>query len=124
MPDDQQQGPTAGVSRNAAEHYTWGEVCDGWYLVRADNLSVIEERMPPASSETRHHHRVSRQFFYVLAGVLSIEVEDHVYALNSGQGIEVHPGQKHQARNTGQNDLRMLVVSQPPSHDDRVNDES
>ncbi|MGA2652339.1 MAG: cupin domain-containing protein [Terracidiphilus sp.] len=121
MPDDQ-QGPTAVVSRNTAEHYTWGGVCDGWYLLRADDLSVIEERMPPASSETRHHHRLSTQFFYVLAGVLSIEVEDHQYTLQTGEGIEVHPGQMHQARNVGHSDLRMLVVSHPPSHDDRVND--
>jgi len=122
MLDDQQHGPAAVVSRNAAEHYTWGDVGDGWYLVQADDLSVIGEQMPPASKETRHHHRVSRQFFYVLAGVLTMEVENHVYTLQGGEGIEVRPGQKHQATNAGQTDLRLLVVSHPPSHDDRVND--
>jgi mannose-6-phosphate isomerase-like protein (cupin superfamily) len=53
-----------------------------------------------------------------------MEVENHVYALQGGEGIEVRPGQKHRATNGGQSDLRLLVVSHPPSHDDRVNDKS
>jgi len=24
------------VSAEAAEHYRWGEVCDGWHLVRSE----------------------------------------------------------------------------------------
>jgi hypothetical protein len=33
-------------SRENAEHYVWGDSCDGWHLVRASNLSVIGECMP------------------------------------------------------------------------------
>ena len=49
------------VSTANAEHYTWGEVCDGWHLVRAAGLSVIEERMPAGSKEQRHWHQRARQ---------------------------------------------------------------
>jgi mannose-6-phosphate isomerase-like protein (cupin superfamily) len=122
MTPEQQHEPGVIVSRNTATHYTWGGVCDGWYLVQAAALSVIEERMPPGSSEIRHHHKLSRQFFYALSGELTIEVEDHEYVLRLGEGLEVHPGQKHQAINRGQNDARMLVISQPPSHGDRIDD--
>lgn len=107
------------VSRAAAEHYAWGAGCDGWHLVRAAGLSVIEERMPPGAAEVRHRHRAARQFFYVLAGVLELEVEGTVHRLGAGSGIEVAPGAAHQTMNRGDGPVDFLVVSQPPSHGDR-----
>lgn len=60
---------TAMISRQTAEHFTWREVCDGWYLVnQPDRLTVLHERMPPGSSEVRHLHRQAYQFFFILAG--------------------------------------------------------
>jgi hypothetical protein len=32
------------ISRENAEHYVWGEVCDGWRLAKDAKLSVIEEQ--------------------------------------------------------------------------------
>mgnify|MGYP001602642574 CR=1 FL=1 len=63
------------ISTTTAEHYTWGDRCDGWHLVRTTGLSIIEERMPPGTTETRHHHVHAHQFFYVLEGELTLEVE-------------------------------------------------
>ena len=113
-------GPAQIIGRQNAEHYVWGANCDGWHLVKQDELSVIEERMPPGTSEVRHHHVHSRQFFYAIVGELTMEVEDHEYVLKPGDGLEIRPGQKHQAMNKSKADVRMLVVSQPPSHGDRV----
>jgi quercetin dioxygenase-like cupin family protein len=113
-------GPTHVLSKQNAEHYTWGAVCDGWHLVRQPDLSVIEERMPPGASEVRHHHVHSRQFFYCLNGELTLEVEQHEYTLRPGYGIEILPGQRHQVINRSHADAGMLVISQPPSHGDRV----
>ncbi|HKH92800.1 MAG TPA: hypothetical protein VKA54_13420 [Gemmatimonadaceae bacterium] len=42
------------ISRSSAEHYHWGGACDGRHLLRDAHLSVIEERMPPATREERH----------------------------------------------------------------------
>ena len=103
-----------------AQHYQWGQGCDGWHLHRTDALSVIEERMPPASSEVRHLHQRSRQFFYMLAGELTLEVEGEEHLLRANEGLEVAPKQAHQAFNRGQRDARFLVTSQPPSHGDRI----
>src|ERR1700722_4560455 len=110
------------INRQNAEHYVWGAGCDGWHLVKTDGLSVIEERMPAGSSEGRHHHVHSRQFFYALEGELTMEVEGREYILGPGDGVEVAPGVRHQALNRGQGDVRMLVISQPRSHGDRVVD--
>ena len=41
------------VSTESAEHYRWGEACDGWQLLAREDLSVIEERMPPGTAEQR-----------------------------------------------------------------------
>ena len=107
------------ISRDTAAHYSWGAGCDGWHLVETDSLSVIEERMPAGTSEVRHRHRHARQFFYVLEGALTIECDESLHHLPSGSGIEVAPGVVHEVRNNSSNDVRFIVVSQPPSHGDR-----
>ena len=110
---------SAPISRENAEHYTWGEVCDGWHLVRSENLSVIEEQMPPGAQEQRHFHTRSRQFFYVLSGELTMEVAGVHHLLTAGQGLEISPGEPHQALNQAVREVRFLVISQPPSRGDR-----
>jgi quercetin dioxygenase-like cupin family protein len=108
------------VTTATTEHYIWGEVCDGWRLLTTSDLTVIEERMPPRSSEQRHRHEQARQFFYVLAGTLTMEIEGSDHSLHAGEGIEVHPGQKHQAINRDTADARFLVISQPSTKGDRI----
>ena len=111
------------ISAANAVHYTWGaedNPCDGWYLVRSPEFSVILERMPPGASEVRHYHERARQFFFVLEGELTIEITREEFMLRPQQGIEVGPTSSHQVFNRSPQDVRFLVISQPPSHGDRV----
>ncbi|WP_432719572.1 cupin domain-containing protein [Jeongeupia wiesaeckerbachi] len=108
------------IDTSNAEHYQWGGGCDGWHLVQQAGLSVIEERVPPGGAEARHAHARARQFFYVLDGALTIEVDGIVHRLVARQGLEIAPTLPHLVANRGDVDARFLVVSQPPSHDDRV----
>ena len=110
--------PTPISTENAA-HYEWGSGCDGWHLVKAQSFSVISERMPSGTEEVRHWHARARQFFYVLDGVLDLEIEGDTHSLASGCGIEVPPGLAHQARNTSTSDTSFLVISSPPHQGDR-----
>jgi quercetin dioxygenase-like cupin family protein len=112
--------PSSPTSRSVAEHYRWGESCEGWHLARTDALSVIEERMPPGTREARHRHAAARQFFYVLAGVLTMEVDGTRHFLLPRTGIEIAPGVAHQAFNEGDTHAEFLVLSTPPSHGDRI----
>ena len=107
------------ISKHGAEHYGWGKGCDGWHLVKADNLSVIHERMPPGTAEERHQHRASRQFFFVLSGELVLETAGRREALRAHEGSEVAPGEPHQVSNRS-DAAEFLVVSQPPTHGDRT----
>ena len=111
---------TRPISRSSAEHYHWGAACDGWHLLRDAQLSIIEERMPPATGEERHRHARARQFFYVLVGELTIDVAGTNHRLAARTGLEIAPGVVHQARNESDSDVEFLVVSAPPSHGDRL----
>lgn len=108
------------TSAETAEHYVWGGVCDGWHLVRGAELSVIEERMPTGAREVRHFHTRARQFFYVLDGELTLEVEGRRHLLSARLGLEIGPGERHQALNESDRDVRFLVISSPPAQGDRV----
>jgi quercetin dioxygenase-like cupin family protein len=116
---------TQKISTANADSYKWGgpkaDQCDGWHLVRTPQLSIIEESMPPGTSEHRHYHLYVRQFFYVLEGELAIEVEGAPISLVAGEGLEIPPEQNHQVMNRSDATARFLVTSQPPSHGDRIN---
>lgn len=108
------------ISKENAEHYFWGDGCEGWHLVKSANLSVIQERVPPGCSEQRHWHRHAEQFFFVLAGQATLEVAGVVHLLVAHQGIQVPAGVSHQLFNISGADLVFTVTSTPPSHGDRV----
>ncbi|HZR57413.1 MAG TPA: cupin domain-containing protein [Terriglobales bacterium] len=108
------------IDKSTAQHYVWGGGCDGWRLVQTPTLSVIEERMPPGTEEVRHYHRESNQFFYVLKGILSVEVEGREFELTVGQGVQIPPKTPHQLWNRHSVDAEFLVISNPPSHGDRI----
>ncbi|HXY09931.1 MAG TPA: cupin domain-containing protein [Terriglobales bacterium] len=112
--------PHKSISRATAEHYSWGTACDAWHLVKEADLSVIEEQMPPASAEEFHSHRSAQQFFFLLSGELTMEVEQDEVRLRAGEGLHIRPRVQHRISNRSQESARFLVISQPPSHGDRV----
>lgn len=93
------------VSIENAEHYIWGDICDGWHLLKREDISIIQERVPPGATEAMHYHNTARQFFYIL----------------EGEGIEIAPLIKHQFQNPSTAAVHFLVVSVPPTPGDRVN---
>ena len=114
--------PFGIVSRDNAEHYRWGDDCDGWHLVKDKQLSVIEEFMPPGAAEVRHHHEHSQQFFYILNGEVLMEINGQKKLIPAGSGIRILPGTRHQIHNPSSGPVRFLVVSQPASHGDRIDE--
>ncbi|MCE0557107.1 cupin domain-containing protein [Motilimonas sp. E26] len=109
------------ISKENAEHYNWGEECDGWHLVKSQALSVIQERVPPGGREIRHLHQHAEQFFYVLSGCATLEVNGETHQLTAQQGLHVPSNTPHQLSNLGEVDLHFIVTSTPPSHGDRIN---
>jgi mannose-6-phosphate isomerase-like protein (cupin superfamily) len=102
-----------------AEHYIWGDQCQGWRLVNEPGLSVIEEEMPEHTSEKLHFHKQAQQLFYILSGVAVIEVEGVHYEVKPGQSFHIKPGVVHCIFNRKDSLLRFLVISQPTTKGDR-----
>lgn len=109
------------ISTHTAEHYTWGGNCDGWFLLKAEDLHVIHERMLPGTGELMHYHRKSRQLFYVLRGQLTMRMHSESIAISAGHALVIDPPIPHQARNESAEQVEFLVISAPPSHGDRFN---
>jgi mannose-6-phosphate isomerase-like protein (cupin superfamily) len=108
------------LNLQTAEHYTWGDNCDGWHLVKSPSLSVIRERMPGGSAEKRHYHSRAQQLFYILSGTAQFEVAGEIFLLNDGESLHIMPREKHRIMNKGEADLHFLVISEPHSDGDRI----
>jgi mannose-6-phosphate isomerase-like protein (cupin superfamily) len=103
-----------------SEHYLWGNNCDGWHLLKTENLSVIKETMPKGTEEKLHYHQKSQQFFYILSGEASFVIDGITFTVRQNQGISVSPHEIHKISNKTEEDLEFLVISSPVSHGDRV----
>ncbi len=108
------------ISIDNAEHYIWGGNCDGWHLLKRDDMSVIRERIPPGGAEVLHYHNTARQFFYILEGEATMVFEDREVVLRKGEGVEIEPQLKHQFRNDSNADVHFLVISIPSTKGDRI----
>lgn len=104
-----------------SEHYIWGENCDGRHLLKSDSLSVIQEKMSPGTKESLHFHSKAQQFFYILKGTATFEVDNELYVVEENNGFHIQASQKHRIFNRTNQDLEFLVISQPKSHGDRIN---
>lgn len=107
------------VSKLNGEHFVWKTVCDGWHLAKSDDLSVIHERMPAHTAEDRHLHKKVRQFFFVLRGEATFELEGNLEQLRALEGLEISPGLAHQIRNDSDHELEFLVISSDLARNDR-----
>ena len=107
------------LSSDNAEHYVWGDSCDGWHLFKSDELSVIEERVPSGKCESRHFHGSAQQCFYILAGEAVIEMAGRDFVLRTGESLVVPAQAPHQFFNRSTSDVRFLVISQPAARGDR-----
>jgi mannose-6-phosphate isomerase-like protein (cupin superfamily) len=107
------------ISIQNAEHYAWGEKCDGWHLLKDPNLHVIRESVPAGKSERRHLHLIAQQFFFILAGQAIMELDGQEHPLTEGEGIHIPAGKPHQFKNPYNEAVEFLVISNPTTRGDR-----
>ncbi len=75
--------------------------------------------MPPHTSEIKHSHQIAQQFFYVLSGQATFDVNGQLYLVKPHEGIPIQPGSEHRICNEQEMDLEFLVISQPTTQHDR-----
>ena len=103
------------------KHYRWGAACDGWNFVDEPSLSVKQERMPAGTSEALHYHRHAQQFFFMLKGAATFEIEGTTVIVNEQQGIHISAGQQHRIINHTASAIEFILSSQPSTAGDRIN---
>ncbi|CAN5314169.1 hypothetical protein BH11BAC6_BH11BAC6_18560 [soil metagenome] len=106
---------------DGGNHYQWGNGCDGWVLVDSEMLSVKQECMPAQTSETLHYHEKAQQFFFILKGIATFELENVSYIVEAGNGMHIAQGKKHRIINNTAADIEFILSSQPSTSKDRFN---
>lgn len=103
------------------KHYQWGDGCDGWNLVDEPTLSVKKERMPAGTAEALHYHEKAQQFFFILKGVATFEIEGENIIVKEQEGLHIPAGKKHRILNHQTIGLEFILSSEPSTVNDRIN---
>jgi mannose-6-phosphate isomerase-like protein (cupin superfamily) len=81
------------------------------------NQSLAEASVAEGSSTERHYHKQSEEFYFVLEGEGTMEIDSEIHSVASGDAILIPPGAWHQI--TASSSLRFLCCCAPPySHED------
>ncbi|MEE9430322.1 MAG: cupin domain-containing protein [Melioribacteraceae bacterium] len=107
------------TKENSTE-YSWGKKCKGWHLAQTESLGVIQEIMPPKTEEVKHKHNLAQQFFFILKGEATFEIEGKEFIIHPSEGIHIKKGKTHKIINNSKIDLEFLVISEPHSHGDKI----
>ena len=81
------------------------------------NQSLAEASIPGGRSTDRHYHKKSEEFYFLLEGEGTMEIDGETRSVAPGDAILIPPGAWHQI--TASTALRFLCCCAPPySHDD------
>jgi mannose-6-phosphate isomerase-like protein (cupin superfamily) len=108
------------ISKENAEHYTWGSDCDSWILVDTEGMSIKQECMPASTKEQLHFHTNAQQFFFMIKGEATFYINDEKTILAAQKGLHIKPLSKHLIANETNSDIEFLVISQPSTNNDRT----
>lgn len=74
--------------------------------------------MPPGTSIGLHTHtRDNEEFYIVISGSGQMQLEDELFEVSAGHVIVNQPGGTHALRNTGDTELRLVVIEIPSDVD-------
>jgi mannose-6-phosphate isomerase-like protein (cupin superfamily) len=81
------------------------------------NQSLAEASLPAGSATERHYHKQSEEFYFVLEGEGTVEIDGETKPVAVGDAILIPPGAWHQIKASSA--LRFLCCCAPPySHAD------
>lgn len=82
-----------------------------------ENQSLAEASMPAGGATDRHYHKLSEEFYFLLEGDGSMEVDGETRPVGPGDAILIPRGAWHQI--TARTALRFLCCCAPPyAHED------
>ena len=75
--------------------------------------SLAEARLAPGMATTPHHHAVTEEIYYILAGTALMTLAGESRPVGPGDAIAIPPGTRHTIRNTGPEELVFLCTCAP-----------
>jgi mannose-6-phosphate isomerase-like protein (cupin superfamily) len=82
--------------------------------------SLAEIRHPPGTASDEHYHTEAEEVYYVLTGSGAVRIDSETHDLGPGDVVVIVPGQRHKVRQTGEDDLVLLVTCVPAYSVDEV----
>ncbi|MGH8046546.1 MAG: cupin domain-containing protein [Chthoniobacterales bacterium] len=81
------------------------------------NHSLAEARVPAGGATERHYHKLSEEFYFILEGDGTMEINGESRPVQVGDAILIPPGAWHQI--TAERELVFLCCCAPPyAHED------
>jgi mannose-6-phosphate isomerase-like protein (cupin superfamily) len=77
-------------------------------------LSVAEIVVKAGKQTSAHHHQHIEEVYCILEGTGVMCMEGHERPVGPGDTVIIPPGTTHELRNTGAQDLLLVVVCSPP----------
>jgi len=82
------------------------------------NQSLAEASVPAGSATQRHYHRLAEEFYFILKGTGTLEIDGETRPVRPGDCALIPPGAWHQI-SAGEKNLRFLCCCAPPyAHED------
>lgn len=107
-------------NKSTVQAVEWAPNHLSWSLVESPEWSIKLEEIPAGGKSGVHHHKRSRQFFFILRGESIVKVEGHSFLLKKYDGIEISLCQKHQIINNGNERLLFVLISSPNVQKDDI----
>ena len=83
----------------------------------AQNQSLAEARVAAGGTTQRHYHRLAEEFYFILEGRGTMEIDGETRVVGPGDGIVIPPGARHTI--AADEALRFLCRCAPPyAHED------
>jgi mannose-6-phosphate isomerase-like protein (cupin superfamily) len=82
-----------------------------------EKQSLAEARVPTGAATERHYHKLSEEFYFILEGTGTMELDGEQREIGPGDCVLIPSGAWHTIK--ASSDLRFLCCCAPPySHDD------
>lgn len=92
---------------------------EGWHLGEAGLPIQVGVKFGASPFGKKHLHRTMAEYFLLLAGDLSLDVNGEVLEIAPGDLVAVEPGETHTVLHASP-DALLLLLMPPPVADDKV----
>lgn len=90
------------------------------YLMRGPHLDWGVILLRPGESLSGHYHEQVEETFYFLRGQATMRVNDEDHKAIPGDVYRLEPQDRHEIRNEGEEDVKMVFIKTPFLPEDRV----